>query len=120
MAQSTTKNGLPLFVALSALQKCIRRGLEREAMQFAVELLHTGKSFHAAVCTRLEVISHEDVGLADPLAVLFVRTACERGGASTCGVATEHLSCAGGRPMLTLDVHCRIYGSERNRQLAFH
>jgi hypothetical protein len=76
MPQPTTKNGLPMFAALSALQKCIRRGLEREAMQFAVELISTSKSFHAAVCNRLEVIGHEDIG--DPLAVLFVRTACEQ------------------------------------------
>ena len=30
---------------ISALQKAIRRGLEREAMEFAVELMHTSKAF---------------------------------------------------------------------------
>jgi replication-associated recombination protein RarA len=73
-----TRSGLDAFVCLSALQKCIRRGLEREAMQFAVELIHSGKSMASAVCNRLEVISHEDVGLADPFAVLFTRTATEQ------------------------------------------
>jgi hypothetical protein len=49
MPQPTTKNGLPMFAALSALQKCIRRGIERESMQFAVELMHSSKSMAAAV-----------------------------------------------------------------------
>src|SRR5258707_168475 len=46
---------------ISALQKCIRRGLEREAMEFAVELMHTSKPMHTMVCNRLEVICHEDL-----------------------------------------------------------
>jgi replication-associated recombination protein RarA len=70
-----TRNGLDVFVCLSAMQKAIRRGLEREAMEFAVGLIHSGKSFTSMVCNRLEVISHEDIGLADPFAVLFVRCA---------------------------------------------
>jgi hypothetical protein len=41
---------------LSAMEKAIRRGLEREAMEFAVELMHTSKAFHSMVCNRLEVI----------------------------------------------------------------
>lgn len=32
-----TKNGLSSMDCLSALQKCIRRGMEREAMQFAID-----------------------------------------------------------------------------------
>ena len=39
-----TKNGLPALTCVSALQKAIRRGLEREAMEFAVELMHTSQS----------------------------------------------------------------------------
>ena len=35
-----TKNGLPATAAVSATQKAIRRGMEREAMEFAVELMH--------------------------------------------------------------------------------
>ena len=72
----TTKNNLDPFVCLSALQKCIRRGLEREAMQFAVELMHTSKAFHTMTCKRLEVISHEDIDTqANPMIVPFVATA---------------------------------------------
>ena len=43
------------------MQKAIRRGIEREAMEFAVELMHTSKAFHSMVCNRLEVICHEDL-----------------------------------------------------------
>jgi hypothetical protein len=31
----------------SAMQKAIRRGMEHEAMEFAVELMHSGKAFHS-------------------------------------------------------------------------
>ena len=41
-----TKSGLPAMACVSAMQKAIRRGLEREAMEFAVELMHTRKAFH--------------------------------------------------------------------------
>ena len=64
---------------LSALQKCIRRGLEREAMEFACELIHTSKAFCTMVCNRLEIISHEDIDTQlDPTIVPFVHTACEQ------------------------------------------
>ena len=45
----TTVHGLNLFGCLSGLQKCIRRGLERQAMLFACELGHTSKGFATAV-----------------------------------------------------------------------
>ena len=71
-----TKNGLPAMACVSAMQKCIRRGMEREAMEFAVELLHTSKAFHSMVCKRLEIISHEDIDTnANPMIVPFVAPA---------------------------------------------
>jgi replication-associated recombination protein RarA len=71
-----TKSGLPAMACVSAMQKCIRRGLEREAMEFAVELIHTSKAFHSMVCKRLEIISHEDIDTqANPAIVPFVATA---------------------------------------------
>lgn len=74
-----TKNGLPAMACVSAMQKYIRRGMEKEAMQHAVELMHTSKSFNSMVCNRLEVISHEDIDtLSQPWIVPFVRTACEQ------------------------------------------
>jgi replication-associated recombination protein RarA len=71
-----TRNGLPAMACVSAMQKCIRRGMEREAMEFACELMHTSKAFHSMVCKRLEIISHEDIDTqADPAIVPFVATA---------------------------------------------
>jgi replication-associated recombination protein RarA len=64
------------MACVSAMQKAIRRGMEREAMEFAVELMHTSKAVHSMVCKRLEIISHEDIDTqADPAIVPFVATA---------------------------------------------
>ena len=46
---------------LSAMQKCIQRGLELDAIRFAVELHQTSKAYCTIVCNRLEIISHEDI-----------------------------------------------------------
>ena len=74
-----TKNGLAAMACVSAMQKSIRRGLEREAMEFACELIHTSKGFHSMVCKRLEIISHEDIDTqADPAIVPFVATCVEQ------------------------------------------
>jgi replication-associated recombination protein RarA len=68
-----TKHGLPAMACVSAMQKSIRRGLEREAMEFAVELMHTSKPMHSMVFNRLEVICHEDLDtLAAPHVFAFV------------------------------------------------
>jgi replication-associated recombination protein RarA len=74
-----TKNGLPAMACVSEMQKCVRRGMEREAMEYAVELMHTSKAFHSLVCKRLEIISHEDIDTqADPRIVPFVKAATEQ------------------------------------------
>jgi replication-associated recombination protein RarA len=74
-----TKHGLDPFVCISAMQKCIRRGMEREAMEFACEMLHTSKSSCSWVCKRLEIISHEDIDTqASPHIVPFVKAASEQ------------------------------------------
>jgi replication-associated recombination protein RarA len=71
-----TVHNMPAMACVSAMQKCIRRGLEREAMQFACELIHTSKAMHSMVCNRLEVICHEDLdAIAAPWVVPFVATA---------------------------------------------
>ena len=50
--------------------------MEREAMEFAVELIHTSKAFLSMVCKRLEIISHEDIDTqANPAIVPFVAAA---------------------------------------------
>jgi replication-associated recombination protein RarA len=74
----TTTNGMNAFACVSAMQKCIRRGLEREAMEFAVELGHSSRNLASMVCTRLQIISHEDIGLADPFVQVYVATACQQ------------------------------------------
>jgi replication-associated recombination protein RarA len=68
-----TKNNLPAMATVQAMQKAIRRGMEREAMEFACELMHTSKPFHTMICNRLEVICHEDLDtLAAPHVFPFV------------------------------------------------
>jgi replication-associated recombination protein RarA len=72
-------NGLGAMACVSAMQKSIRRGLEREAMEFACELIHTSKGFHSMVCKRLEIISHEDIDTqSQPHIVPFVATCVEQ------------------------------------------
>jgi len=64
-----TANGYPFGEVTSALQKTIRRGLEEEAMYWAVEM---ETRFHEYLWKRLQVISIEDIGIADPQVVLYV------------------------------------------------
>lgn len=59
-----TKKGYDFFEASSSLQKCIRRGLEDEALFWAVELYDSG--FSEYIWKRLRIMSSEDVGLAEP------------------------------------------------------
>jgi replication-associated recombination protein RarA len=74
-----TLHGLPAMGVLSAMQKSIRRGMEREAMEFAVELIHTSKSFASMVGNRLEIISQEDIDTAaSPHIVPFVKASVEQ------------------------------------------
>ena len=65
-----TRHGHLLDEAVSGLQKSIRRGMEVEAASFAFDLARSG--FHKYVWRRLAVVAAEDVGLANPDAVLQV------------------------------------------------
>ena len=64
-----TPEGYPFDEAVSALQKSIRRGLEEDAMFWAAEL---ETRYHDYLWKRLQVISIEDIGIADPQVVLYV------------------------------------------------
>lgn len=64
LSQMTSKNGYNITELISAVQKCIRRNLEREALFFAHELYKSG--FSEWLWKRLIVITSEDVGLAEP------------------------------------------------------
>jgi replication-associated recombination protein RarA len=66
---ATTKHGYEHYELLSALQKCIRRGLEYEAVHFAVEL----EEFNSTMLwNRLKIIASEDIGAANPIMPLLV------------------------------------------------
>jgi replication-associated recombination protein RarA len=64
-----TESGYPFDEVASALQKAIRRGLEEEAMYWAAEM---ETRFPDYLWKRLQVISVEDIGIADMPAVLYV------------------------------------------------
>jgi len=66
---ANTKNGYDHYELLSALQKCIRRGMEYEAVHFAVEL----EEFNPTMLwNRLRIIACEDIGPANPLMSIFI------------------------------------------------
>jgi len=58
-----TVSGHPLFEVVSALQKSIRRGLERDALYWATEM--DMSNYGEYVWKRLRIISSEDVGVAE-------------------------------------------------------
>ncbi len=63
-----TKSGYALDEVVSGLQKCIRRGLEEEAMYWALEMSDSG--FGQYLWRRLMIIAAEDIGLAEPQALV--------------------------------------------------
>lgn len=63
-----THGGYALDEVTSALQKCIRRGLEEEAMYWALEMADSG--YGQYLWRRLMIIAAEDIGLADPHALI--------------------------------------------------
>jgi len=58
-----TGGGYQLLGCVSALQKCIRRGLEDQTLYWAAEI---ETKFPDYLWVRLTVIANEDIGLADP------------------------------------------------------
>ena len=58
---ATTKNGYHADEVISALQKCIRRGLEEKAAMFAYELYLTSPELEEKMWSRLMTISVEDI-----------------------------------------------------------
>lgn len=59
-----TRRGYELAEVVSSVQKCIRRGDERAAVYWILEMDRSG--FTAYAFRRLAVICSEDVGLAEP------------------------------------------------------
>ncbi len=64
-----TGQGYPFDEVASALQKSIRRGLELDAMYWAAEMETRYPDY---LWKRLQVISVEDIGIADMQVVLYV------------------------------------------------
>ncbi len=73
-ASQRTHHDLPADEVISALQKEIRRGHTENAALIAYELLLTSEQAEDYLWLRLQVISVEDVGLAQPNAPVLVRT----------------------------------------------
>ena len=70
--KAITRNGFACDEVISALQKCIRRGLEEEACMFAYELYLTSPELEDKLWSRLLTISVEDVGLGNPMAAVIM------------------------------------------------
>lgn len=64
--QQISQKGYDLGEVVSALQKSIRRGLEEDAMYWAVEMFNSG--FDEYCWKRLRIMSCEDIGFANPMA----------------------------------------------------
>src|SRR5947208_7932102 len=71
-----TPSGHAVDEAISAMQKCIRRGLEEDALYWAKELYLTDRPTAGIAWSRLRVIASEDIGLAGNAAV-YVRALYE-------------------------------------------
>lgn len=64
------KSGLNFYHVASAFQKCIRRGMEHEALYFGSEFFISGYANYA--WNRMLVIACEDVGIADPMVAVQI------------------------------------------------
>ncbi len=64
-----TPHGYDRYEAISAMQKCIRRGAESDAMAFALSLSMAG--MFKAAANRIRVTAQEDIGLGDMDGVNF-------------------------------------------------
>lgn len=69
--ETSTIDGYNVAEAASAMQKCIRRGLEQDALFWATELDRS--NFGEYVFKRLRIIASEDIGIADLHAPILIR-----------------------------------------------
>lgn len=73
-ARTKTRNGLNGDEVISALQKSIRRGKERDACEFAYEMYITSPQFEEKLWRRLLAISVEDIGMGNANAPIFIHS----------------------------------------------
>jgi replication-associated recombination protein RarA len=74
MYKPQLKEGVPYDQVVSALQKMVRRGMEREALVLGETLFEN--NFGGALARRLMSMAIEDVGLANPQLVAQVYSLC--------------------------------------------
>jgi replication-associated recombination protein RarA len=67
----TTRKGYDFFECSSAFQKCIRRGLEHDALFFGTEL--AGSGYAKYLWKRIFVIVSEDIGLANDTILMQIQ-----------------------------------------------
>jgi replication-associated recombination protein RarA len=72
--RTTTEHGFAADEVISALQKCIRRGLTDNALLLGWEMYLTSPELEAMLWSRLAVIAVEDIGLGNPTAPILVET----------------------------------------------
>ena len=63
--RTTTEHGIPADEVISALQKCIRRGLIDNALLLGWEMYLTSEELEEKLWSRLCVIAVEDIGLGN-------------------------------------------------------
>lgn len=72
--RTTTEHGFAADEVISALQKCIRRGLVENAVLLGWEMFVTSPELEEKMWARLAVISVEDVGMGNPQAPVLIET----------------------------------------------
>ena len=69
------ESGLNFFHVSSAFQKCVRRGMQHEALWFGTELFISG--FEEYAWFRMLVMASEDVGIAEPQTAVQINSLYE-------------------------------------------
>ena len=72
--RTTTEHGFPADEVISALQKCLRRGMLDNVLLLGWEMYLTGPEMEEMLWSRLCVVAVEDIGLGNPQAPILVET----------------------------------------------
>lgn len=72
--RTTTENGFAADEVISALQKCLRRGMLDNVLLLGWEMYITSPEMEEKLWSRLCVIAVEDIGLGNPQAPVLVET----------------------------------------------
>ncbi|MGJ8583355.1 MAG: AAA family ATPase [Marinosulfonomonas sp.] len=72
--RTTTENGFAADEVISALQKCLRRGMVDNVLLLGWEMYITSPELEEKMWSRLQVIAVEDIGLGNPNAPNLIET----------------------------------------------